>query len=565
MNSMLRRIEYQTELCVVGGGLAGLTTALSAARHGRRVVLIHDRPVLGGNASSEIRMWVGGAKGKDNREGGIMEELMLENYYSNPNAKYSLWDAVLYDRVIREENITLLLNTSVMDAVCRENRIESVTAWQSNAETFHTVYANYFADCSGDSILAPLSGAEFRYGREAKSAFGETIPPDTADKKTMGMSCLFQIRETDHRCEFIPPDWAYVYPTEEDLPHKPHDLGNNFWWIEVGGTLDCIHDTDRCREELIKIAYGVWDHIKNRGDHGAENWELEWIGFLPGKRESRRYVGECTVTQNDVESEGRFEDLVAYAGWSMDDHFPEGFYYTAGHPTIYHPAPRPWGLPLRCMISASMENLLFAGRNISVTHAALSSSRVMATCAVLGQALGTAVAQSLEESVDIGRIDGPRLQQILMEDDCYLPWHERQVSALSCLSQCSAEVVRNGRDRGEENLWIGQKGEFLEYVLQKETEIKEVRIVFDSDLNRKGYNMPCRYTLDIPYLRVPTTLIRSFTIEIEGEDGSVTAKTYENHQRLVRIPVEERVRRVRLIPLSTWGAEEYRVFSFEVI
>ena len=324
------------------GGIAGICTALSAARHGISVVLVHDRSVLGGNASSEIRMHICGAHGKDNRETGIVEELILENFYQNPQLKYPLWDSVLYATVMRQSGLTVLLNSSVMDAECENNKIRSVMAWQSNAETFHTIEATYFADCSGDSILAPLSGAEYRYGREAKNEFGETISPDVADKKTMGMSCMFQIRETEHPIEFKKPDWAHTYETDRDLPYKEHDLGTNFWWIEVGGEWDCIHDTDRCREECLKICYGVWDHIKNKGDHGAQNWELEWIGFLPGKRESRRYVGEYTVNQNDVQSEGRFEDLVAYAGWTMDDHFPEGFYYTKGYPTIFHPAPHPW-------------------------------------------------------------------------------------------------------------------------------------------------------------------------------------------------------------------------------
>ena len=565
MNSMLCRKEYRTDLCVVGGGLAGLAAAVAAARHGIRVVLLQDRPMLGGNSSSEIRMWVGGAKGKDNREGGLVEEWMLENYFSNPGAKFTLWDATLYDSAIREPNLTLLLNSSVLDAECNEGAIQSVTAWQSNAETFHTVYATYFADCSGDSILAPLSGAEYRYGREAQSEFGERIPPVVADKKTMGMSCLFQIRETDHKVEFTPPAWAYSYPTEEDLPYKDHELTNNFWWIEVGGTADCIHDSDACREELIKIAYGVWDHIKNHGDHGADNWEMEWLGFLPGKRESRRYVGEYTVTQNDVEAEGRFPDLVAYAGWSMDDHFPEGFYYREGHPTIYHPVPRPWGLPLRSMISKNISNLVFAGRNISVTHAALSSSRVMATCGILGQALGTAVAQSITDGVDIRALDVPRLQQTLMADDCYLPWQERKVSPLALGATCNAEVVRNGRDRGEENLWRGAPGTALEYGFPSPVYVGSVRIVFDSDLNRKVYNMPCRYTLSDPLCRVPETLVRSFALEWVSEDGRVERIEYENHQRLRRIPVGKKVQSLRLIPQSTWGAEDARVFSFEVL
>ncbi len=401
----MKNVEYKTDLCIIGGGMAGLCCGIAAARHGIRVVLIHDRPVLGGNASSEIRMWICGSHGKDNRETGIIEEIMLENFYQNTALKFPIWDSVLYEKAIAEENLTLLLNSSCLDCTMNGSSIESVKAWQSNAETFHIVRARYFADCSGDSVLSTLSGAKYMYGREAKSDFGETIPPDKADKKTMGMSCLFQIRETDHPVRFTPPKWAYKYESDADLPFKDHDRDNNFWWIEVGGEWDCIHDTDRCRDELLKICYGVWDHMKNYGDHGVENWELEWIGFLPGKRESRRYVGKYIVTQNDVESGGRFEDAVAYGGWSMDDHFPQGFYYKDGHPTIYHPAPAPWGLPLRCMISENIENLCFAGRNISVTHAALSSSRVMATCAVLGQALGTAVSYAVRDNAALENVD----------------------------------------------------------------------------------------------------------------------------------------------------------------
>ncbi|MBQ1252500.1 MAG: FAD-dependent oxidoreductase, partial [Firmicutes bacterium] len=410
--------------------------------------------------------------------------------------------------------------------------------------------ATYYADCSGDSILAPLSGAKYMYGREAKSEFGERIPPDIADKKTMGMSCLFQIRETDHKVDFIPPTWAYRYESDADLPYKDHTKDNNFWWIELGGEWDCIHDTDRCRDELLKICYGVWDHMKNHGDHDVDNWELDWIGFLPGKRESRRYIGKHIVTQNDVESEGRFDDMVAYAGWSMDDHFPEGFYYTKGHPTIYHPAPRPWGLPLRCMISENIENLVFAGRNISVTHAALSSSRVMATCAILGQALGTAVAQAIQDGCKVENVDIGVLQQTLMADDCYIPWHKREVPMMTQRARCSSEIIRNGKDRGEENLWIGQKGDFLEYDFDKDTDISEIRLVFDNDMNRKYHNMPCNYPLIQTEFKLPKTLIKEYRIEGENADGERFVISVSNsHQRLVRHNVTWRIQKIRFVPI----------------
>lgn len=560
----MRTLNYNTDLCVVGGGLSGLCCAIAAARHGVKVILVQDRPVLGGNASEEIRMWVGGAKGRDNRESGIIEEIELENYYQNPGLKFPLWDSVLYQKAMAEENLTLLLNTACFDAKMDGNRIESIKCWQSNAETFHEIKATYFADCSGDSILAPLSGAEYMYGREAKAEFGERIPPDTADKKTMGMSCLFQIRETDHPVKFTPPDWAYTYESDTDLPQASHDKTNNFWWIEIGGEWDCIHDTDRCREELLKIVYGVWDHMKNKGDHDVENWELEWIGFLPGKRESRRYVGKYIVTQNDVEAAGKFEDIVAYAGWSMDDHFPQGFYYRGGHPTIYHPVPQPWGLPLRCMISKNIENLVFAGRNISVTHAAMSSSRVMATCSILGQAIGTATALAIKDGCSVENVDIKALQQTLMEDDCFIPWHKRQVSSLTANAQCTSDIVRNGIDRGDDNCWVGKTGDTVEYNFDTNTEIKEIRLVFDSDLNRDYYNMPCSYPLIETKYKVPPTLISKYKIEGITADGKVHIITAQNHQRFVKIPVDWCVKTLRFTPLEENGCGEYRLFSFEI-
>ena len=305
--------------------------------------------------------------------------------------------------------------------------------------------------------------------------------------------------------------------------------------------------------------------MKNHGDHGVDNWELEWIGFLPGKRESRRYIGKYIVTQNDVEAEGRFDDIVAYAGWSMDDHFPEGFYYTKGHPTIYHPAPQPWGLPLRCMISENIGNLVFAGRNISVTHAALSSSRVMATCAILGQALGTAVAQAIKSNCTIENVDIGVLQQTLMADDCYIPWHEREVPMTTRQAKCNAEVIRNGKDRGEENLWTGSVGDFIEYDLDKDSDISEIRLVFDNDMNRKYHNMPCNYPLVQTKFKLPKYLIKEYRIEGENADGErFVISVSDNHQRFVRHEVMWKVKKVRFVPISTHGCEDFRLFDFEI-
>lgn len=561
----MKNTEQITDLCVVGGGMAGVCTALSAARHGIKVILVQDRGVLGGNASSEIRMWICGAHGKDNRETGIIEEIMLENFYSNPQLSYPLWDAVLFEKVNMQENLTVLLNCSCLDAACENGRIVSIKAWQSPCETMHTIKATYFADCSGDSILAPLTGAAYRYGREARSEFNEKIEPETADKKTMGMSCLFQVRETDRPQKFTPPEWAYKYPTDADIPFREHDLSTNFWWIELGGEGDCIHDTDKYRNELLKIAYGVWDHVKNHGDHGAENYQLEWVGLLPGKRESRRYVGKYTVNQNDVEAGGKFSDIIAYGGWSMDDHFPAGMNHKTSYPTIYHPAPSPWGIPFRALCSENIENLLFAGRNISVTHAALSSSRVMSTCSLLGQAVGTAVAQMINDGENTNSINIEKLQDTLMADDCFLPGKQRKISELSKSLSCNSETVRNRKERCDENKWVGKKGEFLEYKSDKPFMLSGIRIVFDSNLNRDYQNMPCCIKLNEQRFKLPKTLIKDFDITLTDADGNETVMTYRNyHNRLFVESVSGEYVSVKLTPIKTYGSDDFAIFDFEV-
>lgn len=567
----MKTIQHTADLCVVGGGIAGICTAVAAARNGIKVILMQDRPVLGGNASSEIRMWMGGAQGKDVRETGIVEELMLENYYINKSLCYNVWDSVLYGTVKAEKNITLLLNCTCLDAECAENTITSIKGWQMTSETFHHIKAKYFADCSGDSILAPLTGAEFMLGREAKSDFNETIPPDKADKKTMGMSILFQIREKSEKCEYIPPDWAYVYETDEALNQRPHNIedGTNFWWIELGGMQDSIHDTDNLTHELLKIAYGVWDHVKNKGDHGADNWELEWVGALPGKRESRRYVGEYIVTQNDVQAGGKFQDAVAYAGWSMDDHFPEGFYYSKGHPTIYHPAPSPWCLPLRSLYSAKTQNLVFAGRNISVTHTALSSCRVMSTCGTLGQAIGTAVAIAVKQNKNIRQINVQELQQTLLYDDAYIPGIKRNISELTKKAKVAPKYsnITNGEDRAlgnNQNCICVNLNEEITFDFNGYENISEIRLIFDSNLNRPKYNMPCMYKLNEQNYKVPKTLVKAYKIIAHTANGNVVVyETTNNRQRMNKIKTQITADKITVVPTQTWGNQTVNIFSVD--
>jgi hypothetical protein len=584
----MRREKHEFDVCVIGGGMAGTIAAITAARHGAKAALVHDRPVLGGNASSEIRMHICGAHGPNMRETGILEELLLENHYRNPTPNYSIWDSVVFGKAAFQKGLTLFLNCSVNSCRMEGGRIRSVTGWQLTTETWHTIEAGLFADCSGDGILAPLSGAEHRIGREARAEYNETIAPEVADRRTMGMSCLFQAREYATPQAFVPPAWAYTYTRPEDLRGRGVNLRRtNFWWMEVGGEQDSIHDTETLRDELLKIAFGVWNYIKNYGPDRDQfaNWALDWMGFLPGKRESRRYIGDHVMTQGDIAGEGRFDDVVAYGGWSMDDHFPAGFYHPRAG-TIFHPAPSPFGVCYRSLYSRNIENLFCAGRCHSATHAAMSATRVMGTTSLMGQAVGTAAAIAVRDGLTPRGVHQERLQELqqtLMDDDVYLPWRQRAVSELSSTARLTAEQgdpepLRNGIDRPvgqDDNGWTTDPGKGVQYEFGSRREVRQIRIVFDSDLNRPdpahgansiARNMPHVFPLNAAAWRVPPTMVRSFRIEALDACGNwnTVFREENNYQRLVRVPIAVTAGAIRLVPETTWGAARCRVFAFDV-
>lgn len=586
------------DLCVVGGGLAGTIAAVSAARRGLRVVLMQDRPVLGGNSSSEIRMWVRGAKGTYDRETGLLEEMEEENVYRNPTLSASGWDLTLYSTVRAEKNITLLLNCSCLRAEREGREIRRITGWQLNTYTFHTVEARLFADCSGDSILAHLTGAPYRHGREANAEYGETIGPAEADGKTMGSSCLLQARETDHPVPFIPPEWAYRYDTDEDMAavpvngveyavprlHRVGTDGGNLWWIEIGGEGDTLRDADENRDELLRIALGVWDHIKNQGDHDRDNWELEWIGFLPGKRESGRYIGAHVLTQQEISAGGLFPDVVAYGGWPMDDHDPRGFYAKGERDPASRmfPAPSPYGIPYRCLYSEAIPNLFFAGRNISATHAAISSTRVMGTCSLLGQAVGTAAALCgkygvLPAGLFPHRVD--ELQQALLEDGVFLPGVPRRVPDLTREARLSlapeeTAVLQNGTERPRtepgENAVTLPLGSSVTFAFDAPRQVEALRFYADPDytretvsVNKKMRVFPMRLHTgrDFVPVRVAATIVKAFTVTADGEE---IFSAENNYHALVTVPVRQEVRSLTVTFRETHGAPAVRLFACDI-
>ena len=426
----MREQTLETDLTVVGGGLAGVCAAIAAARLGKRVALVTNRPVLGGNSSSEIRVWVCGATAhgmqRFARETGIMGELYAENQYRNPEGNPVHWDEVVLDAVRAESNILLFLNTDVhvvhANGPDAERSIDHVRGWTMGSELWTTFRSAFYVDGTGDGLIGALAGAHFRMGREARDEFGENWAPPIADRQFLGSTILFYTKDVGHPVDFVAPASAKDIATTP-IPRtriiRSGDRGAHYWWIEWGGELDIVADNERIRDELRSVIFGIWDHIKNSGEFDAANLDLEWVGTLPGKREYRRFVGDHTLTQNDILGQTEFADAVAFGGWSIDLHPVEGMY--ASTLGAHQRFPRGvYGIPLRSYYSANVRNLFMAGRDVSATHIAFGSSRVMATCAVGGEAVGTAASLAIDLGVsprELASESAERLRQLLLAQD----------------------------------------------------------------------------------------------------------------------------------------------------
>jgi hypothetical protein len=397
----LNTVHTTCDLAVVGGGLAGACCAITAARSGLKVVLIQDRPVLGGNASSEVRLWVLGATshmGNNNRwarEGGVIDEILVENTYRNPEGNPLLFDTVLLEKVVAEDNITLLLNCAAFEVTKTDaDTIGAVRAFCSQNSTMYQVKAPLFVDASGDGVLGFLAGAAFRMGAESRDEFGEKWAPEKASSELLGHTIYFYSRDAGRPVTFVPPAFALKDITQ--IPRwksfNAKEFGCQLWWLEHGGRLDTVHQTETIKWDLWKVVYGVWNHIKNSGQFPeAKNLTLEWVGTIPGKRESRRFEGDLVLTQQDIVEQRRHHDAVSFGGWAIDLHPADGVFSEKPGCTQWH-AKGVYQIPYRCMYSRNIANLFLAGRIISASHIAFGSTRVMATCAHNAQAVGMAAA-----------------------------------------------------------------------------------------------------------------------------------------------------------------------------
>lgn len=602
-NIKFTREKYaEYDIVVVGGGMSGVCAAISAARHGAKTALLQDRPMLGGNASSEIRMHICGAsenqKKPELEEGGILHEILLKNKSRNDFFNYHIWDMTLYEAVKSQSGLTLYLNTSMTDCEAVNGKIKNICCYQLTTEIKFTFYAKIFIDCTGIGTLAMKSGADYVIGSESKSEYDE---PDALDVHTldrMGNTLLLKAVDRGFPVKFTPPSFARKF-TESELRYRPHSSGftveagdssdysrmtsfstssvdYGYWWIELtGNTDDFFSEYESIRDELMSCVWGVWDHIKNGGDHGADNYDLEWVGILPGMREGRRILGDYVLCENDILSNRKFFDGVAYGGWAIDVHTPRGLYDFDKAPSTVKCFDGSYDIPYRCFYSRNIKNLMIAGKIISATKLGIASARVMGTCAVGGQAVGTAAAMCIEKNIlprELTQFVG-ELRKNLVKDDCYIPSFEENdgdllqkanIEATSFKPGFEPEYAVNGFSRKGEWVSDGIRGGGEKIVIRPKTSIKisELRITFDS-----CFEYAIKITLSDKRraqqrIGVPPELVKDYCVSLMNSGETVSKKVIkDNIQRLNVIKFDNiETDEIEITVNSSNGCPDARIF-----
>ncbi|QBG46790.1 FAD-dependent oxidoreductase [Verrucomicrobia bacterium S94] len=584
----IRHITKNVDVAVLGGGLAGICAAVASARNGAKTILVQDRPVLGGNSSSEMRVHVNGVNHlrPDNyaeRETGIIEELLLHNRFHNKQESWPVWDHLLYDFVTSEPNLELLLNTQATKAVMNGSTIKAARCWQLTTETEIMIEAEQFIDCSGDGLLAATAGALYRTGREGKKEFGEQFAPDEPDGWQMGATLLMHSEDMGRPMPFEAPSWAIPYDAEKSHPKRSFNgFHNGIWWMEVGSDADIIGEQEEIRHKLMCYAYGVWDYIKNSGKiPNVENHALTWVQSLPGKRESRRFIGDYILREGDLLNHTHFEDTVGYGGWSLDEHCWAGIENLEDPPSYFHHHFRKvYEIPYRSLYSKNITNLSFAGRNISQTHIALSSTRLMATCSTMGMAVGTAAAMCIDKNCnprDIAQKHINELQENLLREDSFLPHRpakdEKDLARKAALIAASSTVsgdaalLNDGVARDFEGVEHGWESHGLpaEVIMEWEEPINLSKVEIKCDTNlkrnicmRKDSKVSFNYWND-----VPTELLKSLDVEarIDGKWIRVGSND-DNRRRLIKFHFDQiRTSGIRINLKETYGAPNAKLFE----
>jgi hypothetical protein len=424
------------DITVAGGGISGICAAVTAARKGLNTLLINDRSVLGGNASSEVGITISGSSHHGlnpsiyAKEGGVIEEIrlrLMKYAMGGGYDKYALLDAVFFDLIYEHTNLTLLLNTSVYSCRIKNRKITQCYARHNVSNEVYEIESEIYVDASGNGILAYEAGCSYHMGREGKDEYGEYWAPDKSDKYTMGNTFYFETYDCGHEAFFTPPEFAYKVENMEFIKNinnpknfRSLSVKGAHWSMEYGGQVDVIYQSEEIDLELRKLIFGIWDYIKNSGKYPeAKNYVLKRIYAKSGARESRRFIGDYMLTENDIENKVNFEDAVCIGGWPMDIHAPLGI-YDASPATNFVPVTGIYNIPMRSLYSKDIDNLMLAGRDISASHIALGSTRVMATCGTMGQAVGTAAKYCVTKGLtpwQVTKFYKKELQRNLANDD----------------------------------------------------------------------------------------------------------------------------------------------------
>lgn len=615
-------LKKHFDVVVVGGGMSGLCAAMASARQGAKTVLIQDRSVFGGNASSEMRMHISGASchwgKKDAAETGILMELQLENKYLNDSYNYSIWDGVLWYAARQTENLELYMNTTMSGVDSDGARIRSIRCYQMTTEQWLEITGEVYVDATGNGTLGYMAGAEYKIGREGKAEYGEKNAPDAPDGKTMGNTIYFVAEDRGHPVKFVRPDWAYTFD-ESDFKHRYHgdivvyhsaddvvvlkpdedyeshsdelvekyDVKSGYWWIELGGDWDdIIKQSEDIRYELYRTVYGVWDHIKNGGDHGAENYELVWVGSLGGMRESRRLMGDYVLKEQDILANRIFDDAVAYGGWPMDEHTAAGFWAKGEIPSVVRSFKGLYSIPYGCYCSKTISNMMMAGRNISASKLAMGSTRVMGTCAVGGEAVGVAAANAAMKGLtpaQYGKEHMKELQQKLLACDLYVMGQKNEDPADKALTaQVAATSEKPGfegvnvisgvtrREGADSNLWrsngMGEHGAAIDLRLREPSAVREVRLVFDPDLSEERCISVSKAFIMKEPKGVAQTLVKDYSVELLLDGNTVAEQAVtDNHQRRNTVSFPDvACDTVRVTVLSTNGCEDARIYEIRI-
>lgn len=393
------------DLVVVGGGVAGLCASISAARLGLKTALVHNRPVVGGNNSPEINVVILGGFNLPPYEaiGNIIAE--MGNAYTNQEKILSI--------LKKEENLTLFLNQHASGVEMDGDKIKTITA--TNLSTNETIKlgARLFADCTGDGNVGFMAGADFLMGRELRSEYNEVLAPEIPSNLGYGSTLKWGSTDMKTPQKFPVLPWAVQFSENTVQYAKQHN-----WDWETGFRYNQIDDFEYIRDYALRVIYGNWSYIKNFSKNKAEyeNLALKNVSYVPGKRESRRLLGDVIITQNDVEGEWKkFDDGCVKATYSIDQHFPQpenslyfpGEEFRSVQKHNYKPlgvsinnidqkeVNEPYMIPYRCLYSRNVSNLFMAGRNVSATRLAMTSLRVQATTGMMGEVVGIAAFLSV--------------------------------------------------------------------------------------------------------------------------------------------------------------------------